>query len=233
MFELCDALSRANLGLTETCRPLSNQRILVRSNDLTAVAHQSKRGIGMKLRTILTVALVLAAALPFAQGKDKKKKTMPAVFATARYVYVQAEDGDAFKPGLLDADRQAIVDLQNALRDWHRYSLTMNSSEADLIFIVRKGRIASGQIGATVGTGSGPGTAGQSSPFPGQRQAAGGIGLGGEVGPPDDYLEVRMRNPESEISAPIWERSQQDGLDAPKVPLLRMLRDAVEKDYPQ
>jgi hypothetical protein len=188
----------------------------------------------MRFRSILIVALVLAAALPFAQAKDKKKKTMPAVFSTARYVYVQAEDGDAFKPGLLEVDRQAIVDAQNALRDWHRYVLVYNTSEADLIFIVRKGRLVSTQVSGTVGTPGGPGPSGQSNPFPGQpRQNAPGYGAGGEVGPPDDYLEVKIQNPQGESSTPIWQRSQPNGLDAPQVPLIRMLRDAVEKDYPQ
>jgi hypothetical protein len=42
-----------------------------------------------------------------------------------------------------------------------------------------------------------------------------------------------MQNPQGESAAPVWERSQPEGLDAPRVPLLRILRDAVEKDYPQ
>jgi hypothetical protein len=187
----------------------------------------------MRFRTVLFAALVLATALPFAHAKDKKnKKTVPAVFSTARFVYVQAEDGDLYKPGLIDADRQAIVDVQDALRAWHRYTLTINPSEADLVFIVRKGRIASGRIGGTVG--GGPGTAGQSSPFPGgQQRGSTGIGVGGEVGPPDDYLEVKMQGPDGATGATVWQRSQTDGLDAPQVPLMRNLRDAVEKDYPQ
>jgi hypothetical protein len=40
----------------------------------------------MRFRSILIVAVVLLMALPFALGKDKKnKKTVPAVFSTARY----------------------------------------------------------------------------------------------------------------------------------------------------
>lgn len=188
----------------------------------------------MKLRTLLVAALVLATALPFAHAKDKKKKTVPAMFANARYVYVQAEDGDALKPGLLDVDRQAIVDVQNALRDWHRYTLVYNSSEADLVFIVRKGRLVTAQVRGTVGTPNRPGPVGQSSPFPGQPgQNAPGYGAGGEVGPPDDYLEVKTQDAQGESSMRIWQRSQPEGLDAPQVPLIRALRDAVEKDYPR
>jgi hypothetical protein len=57
--------------------------------------------------------------------------------------------------------------------------------------------------------------------------------VGGEAGPPDDLLEVRMRNTEGVPSAPVWLRSQPDGLSAPGVPLVAHLKTAVEKDYPQ
>ncbi len=56
---------------------------------------------------------------------------------------------------------------------------------------------------------------------------------GGEVGPPDDLLEVRMLNQDGAQSAPVWQRSEPDGLNAPQVLLLGQLRDAVDKDYPQ
>jgi len=178
------------------------------------------------------VAVLLVPAVVFAGDKGKKKKSVPAVFGTAKYVYVQAEDGDEYKPGLLPEDRQAIADVEAALRKWNRYTITMKPEDAELIFYVRKGRVASGKVGGTVGT---PGGRGQ-GPFPGQPRN-GGLGaggtLGGEAGPPDDLLEVRMRNTDGEPSAPIWLRSQPDGLNAPGVPLLASLKTAVEKDYPQ
>lgn len=192
----------------------------------------------MKFRAFAVPLVALALIPALANGKDKKKTT-PAVFNTARYVYVQAEDGDAYDPNILRADREAIANVQDALRKWNRYTLTVDASNAELISYVRKGRVASGRLGGTVGTPGGPGpagtpgTAGESSPFPGQRRSPGvGTMAEGEAGPPDDFLEVRMQTGGA-ISNPIWERSQQDGLDAPKVPLIRQLRDAVEKDYPQ
>ena len=179
------------------------------------------------------VAALLVPAVVFAGDKGKKKKTVPAVFGTAKYVYVQAEDGDVYKPGLLEEDRQAVFNVEDAIRKWKRYTITVSRDEAELIFYVRKGRAGSATVGGTVGTAGGR----SRGPGPGQPRTGGlggpGVMVGGEAGPPDDLLEVRMRNTESELSAPIWFRSQPDGLNSPDVPLLANLKAAVEKDYPQ
>jgi hypothetical protein len=182
----------------------------------------------MRIREIavVLVCVALVPALVQAQHKKKDKKSVPAVLGTARYVYVQAEEGDLYQPGLLNEDRQAIADVEDAIQDWKRYAITANAKEAELVFIVRKGRLASGRLGGTVGT---------ASPYPGQPRTTPTVGgsAEAETGPPDDLLEVKMRNPDGSLSGPIWMRSQPEGLNAPRVPLLRMLRDAVEKDYPQ
>ncbi|UWZ86194.1 hypothetical protein [Occallatibacter riparius] len=171
----------------------------------------------------LVMVLVLMPVLAFAQTK-KKKKSVPAVFSNAHYVYVQAEDGDAYTPGLLNEDRAAIENVQGAIREWNRYALTMSVNEAELVFVVRKGRVASGRVGGSVGVGA---------PYPGQPPTTRTAGMGeAEVGPPDDLLEVKMRNADGSLSAPIWIRTQSEGLDRPRVPLFQMLRDAVERDYP-
>jgi len=183
----------------------------------------------MRLRTVLAVALVLLPVIGFAQKKSKKE-VVPAVLGVSRYVYVQSEDGDIYKPGLLREDRQAITDVENALRDWGRYALTPSLDGAELVFFVRKGRLADAKLGGTVGTSGAPGA----GPYPGNpRQTGPGVTAGGDVGPPDDLLEIRMRNHDGNLSGPIWERSLMDGLNAPRVPLVRALRDAVERDYPQ
>lgn len=185
------------------------------------------------MKTLLRVGIVAALLLPavvFAGDKKKNKKTVPAVFGTARYVYVQAEDGDVFKPGLLEEDRQAIFDVEHALRNWNRYILTIRPAEAELIFYVRKGRLGTATLGAGVGAPAGPGRVpGQTGPG----MAGPGVMVGGEVGPPDDLLEVRMRGQDGVLSSPIWFRTQTDGLNGPDVPLLSQLKAAVEKDYPQ
>jgi hypothetical protein len=182
----------------------------------------------MRLRTYLLVALVLLPVLGFAQTKKKKPST-PAVFGNAKYVYVQAEDGDMYNPHLLPEDRDAISDVMNALHAWGRYTVMPSEDGAELVFIVRKGRLGSATVGGTVGNTSTPP---YGSPRPPPNQAP-GVMVGGEAGPPDDFLEVRMKQPGGDLSGPIWRHTMTDGLNGPKVLLLQALRQAVERDYPQ
>jgi hypothetical protein len=188
----------------------------------------------MKLVTSVSLLLVLSTSFSFA--KDKKKNVLPAVFNSATYVYVQAEDGDILNPNLFPEDRQAISDVENGLRDWNRYVLTINRNEADLVFIVRKGREVAANVRGMVGAGTQPyprnNPAGPNS-NPGQQGTTYGYGVGAEAGMPDDTLRVFTLMPNGKLSeSPIWWREMKDGLDAPDIPLLRQLREAVDRDYP-
>ena len=186
------------------------------------------------MKSIRLLALVLLPALAFAQSQGKKKHSVPAVFNSARYVYVESMDGDIFTPGLLPADRHAIIDVQNALREWGRYILTPDRGDAELIFVVRTGRQAEGKIGGTVsGPNSGPrGNPGQGNPGQQPNPAGTGVMFGGEVGPADDLLKVVMANSEGR-GTQVWLRSEDGGLASPDVPLLRQLKAAVDHDYPR
>ena len=93
----------------------------------------------MKCRKTVGVLLVLFMPLVAAHSKGKKRSEISALFANARYVYVQAEDGDITKPGLYPEDRDAISNVQQALREWNRYAITTERDSADLVFIVRQG----------------------------------------------------------------------------------------------
>lgn len=146
-------------------------------------------------------------------------------------------DGDAFNPRLLPEDRQAISDVEDALRDWNRYVLTATRREAELVFIIRKGRAVSARIGGSISRGTGPinQPQGRSNSDPSAAGPTGpgrGVEVGAEAGPPDDMLEVRMLNPDGTLGTMLWERSLHDGLDEPEVPLLAQLKKAVEHDYP-
>lgn len=184
------------------------------------------------MSSALRVVLVLLLVPALLSAQTKKKHIVPAAFSNARYAWVESIEGDIYKPGVVPEDRQAISDVEDALRDWNRYALTANRSEADLVFIIRKGRLASGKVG--VGLGNPP-----LAPGPGQRSPVGtagsgaGVDVDGEVGPPDDLLQVRALNSDGTLGVVLWERSLSDGLDAPQVALLTQLRKAVEKDYPQ
>lgn len=180
---------------------------------------------------IAVLLLVLLSALAPAQHKTKKPN-LPAVFDHAQYVYVEAIDGQEFDPGLYPEDRQAIADVQDALRRWNRYALTMRREDANIVIVVRKGRAVVAKAGVIVGSSSGP----QGSPLPGQRRGQGGAGVGvdggGEVGTPDDLFEVCQLNTDGTLSTPLWMRTFPDGLDGPRVMLFEQFKDAVEKAYP-
>jgi hypothetical protein len=206
----------------------------------------------MKPLKMMAVFLLLLPALVQAQKKPKKP-VVPAVFAQARYAYVEATDGNEFDPRLFPEDREAIANVENAIRAWGRYDLTMRREEADLVFVVRKGRLATaeGTVGANrlpdanAGPGANTGPGGSTGPigstgsgrqagqYPGQQNDPGTeLGARGEVGPPDDLFEVRQRNPDGSMSGPLWMRSLEDGLSGARPMLFVQFKDAVDKAYP-
>lgn len=201
-------------------------------------------GCPMKLLKSITLLLVLAPALATVQAKTKKPYQLPAVFNQARYVYVEAVDGQEFDPRLIPEDRQAIADVYKALYDWKRYVVVTRRDEADLIFVVRKGRLAQADVGVLVGSGpqigagSGPqvgtgsGPQGGAGRPPANSGPSHGVGVGGEAGPPDDLLEVYMTNPNEAHGTLVWQHTLADGLDRPDLPLFKQLKDEVEHDYP-
>jgi len=191
----------------------------------------------MKRCNAIALLLILIPSLALAQQKAKKHNDVPAVFQYAHFVYVEAVDGDLMKPGLYPADRQAIVDVQDNLREWNRYALANRREDAELVLVVRKGRLASAQVHAGVSVGTRQPTGGNptSSPTPGQGGTGGdgvGVGAEGEVGPENDMLRVYLVSSDGELTGPIWTREIQDGLDPPTVLLIQQLRTAVERAYP-
>jgi len=180
-------------------------------------------------RSFPLVSLVLLVCVSV-QAKPKKPVVPPAIFGQAKFVYVETPDGDAFTPGLLPEDRQAIFDVEKAIRNWNRYELTPRRDQAELIFVVRTGRVATAGAHAGLSTGS-------HSPNgrvdPGNTTTQGNsIGGGAEVGPPDDLLFVYIRNSDGKLGTPIWNRSEPDGLRSHSVPLLEEVRTEVDAAYP-
>ncbi len=186
------------------------------------------------MRAYRAIALLMLAVptFIFAQ-KSKKHSDVSAVFMNARYVYVEAEAGDITRPGLYPEDRQAIADAQEGIQDWDRYHLVTRREEADLVFIVRKGRMVGEQNRVGISGGpprqQGPTTQNRQ---PGQGQGDDGFGVGAEAGPSDDMLRVFTTNSDGKLIGPVWNRELKDGLDGPTVLLLQQLRAAVEKAYP-
>jgi hypothetical protein len=182
------------------------------------------------MKRIALIALLAAFIVAAAQAKPKKQTIPSALFQQARYVYVETPDGDAFTPGLLPEDRQAIFDVQKALQAWNRYVLADRRSQAELIFVVRTGRVITGDghVGFSTSNRSpngsiSPGNSGQ----PGN-SAGGGV----EVGPPADLLWVYTRHEDGSAGIPIWQKTEDGGLRSPNVPLLVELKDEVDAAYP-
>jgi hypothetical protein len=183
----------------------------------------------------IALLLILIPALGLAQKKTKKQKDdVPAIFQYAHYIYVEAPEGEAVRPGLYSPDRQAISDVEDALLDWNRYALANRRKEADVVLVVRKGRLANAPAspGVSLPAHLPPGSAPNSGRSPGQPGDTSGVTSEAEVGPEDDMLRVYMVNTDGKLQGPLWSRDAKDGLDAPDVALLQMLRAAVERAYP-
>jgi hypothetical protein len=195
----------------------------------------------MRLGRTTALCLVLLAANALAKTR---KSDVPAAFNQATYVFVESDDGDLARPGLYPADRQAIMDVEAALRDWKRYSIAANRSQAELIFVVRKGRLADTQLHGGIASASqvspgrtstpspGQGSGQSSNRVPGQMGDGEDAGARADIGSADDMLEVFQLTPDGKLIGPIWNRTQTDGLEAPQLALFRQLKGAVEKAYP-
>lgn len=202
----------------------------------TTIQTTVNRGVGMKVIRLTAPVVVWLLVLGLAQSKPKKPE-VSAVFQNARYVYVESIDGDALRPDLFPEDRQAIYDVENSVRDWKRYALTIRRSEADLVFVVRKGRVAAVQprVGISGGSRTQPGQSPNQNPdsnFPNQGGSATEVGVRSEVGPEQDILRVFTLTPDGKLSGPVWSRELDGGLDAPSVMLMKQLKAAVEQAYP-
>ncbi len=192
------------------------------------------------MKPLRAAALLLAfSATTFLQAKDKKP-SVPAIFGQAKYVYVEAVDGQEFDPNLYPEDRMAIADVRDALQKWQRYTLTTERDQAELVIVVRRGRAAAAEVGVRPPV-AGRGQVGAGQVGGDQTTAGGpirapmggpGIEVGGEAGPPDDLFEVCLVNSGGGKGSPLWERTMADGLSGPRVMLFEQFREAVDKAYP-
>jgi len=83
------------------------------------------------------VGLLLLFAVSALATSQSNILLFPKTLTNARYVYVAAFDGDQFNPNLLPEDRAAIVNAQDALRQWGRYVIVYRAQDADMILLVQ------------------------------------------------------------------------------------------------
>ena len=191
----------------------------------------------MKLLKILILVVLLFPTLVLAQKKEKKAD-VPIAFDQARYVFVQAVDGEEFQAGLGTPDRLAIADVRDALQKWGRYTVTPDRDKADLIFVVHKGRVVDARTGAAIGDdqdsmGVPPGAQAPTRQRPGGVSPNFGGETGGQTGTEDDLLKVCQLNANGKLGKPLWMRTFQGGLNSPRLVLLVQLRDEVDRTYPR
>lgn len=162
-------------------------------------------------------SLCLLVALLFVSSLSAKDKAVfPKRIVTAKYVLVTTYFSDNLAdPSIPPADRQAVIEVQDAIRDWGRYILVYDRKAAELIFLVRKGRTAETQNGIRIHAGSN-----QPTPSIGPETQI-------EGGDPQDMLAV-FDAARGTDTAPIWRDRMTDGLSSPKLELMRELRTKVE-----
>ena len=146
----------------------------------------------------------------------KEKPILPKLVVNARYVLVTTNLGD--DPGnarIMPEDRQAVADVQDAIQKWHRYVLVYDRKKADLIFLVRKGRVAEARGGVEIHAGS-------DKRIPGAAPVVYADG-----GDPQDMLAVY--DAAEGIDGPaLWRGRERDGLTLPDMRLVTELRSRVE-----
>ena len=202
-----------------------------------------KRIVAVLLLTCATLGASITIGVPAhgvrAQSQPKvQKPDLPKIFDTARYVYVEAYNGDLSNRGLMSDDRKAIYNVEKQIRDWDRYRTTTGRETADLVFVVHKGRGTMSSLPVPVG---GPPRPGSKSPFPrdpsdpsdpsAPSNSSGG-GIGAESGSSEDQLSVYMVSGSGSLTGPIWQQSVKDGLSMPRLPLFQQLKKDVEEAYP-
>jgi hypothetical protein len=191
----------------------------------------------MKPRSIALIALA-SVCCTVALAKNKKLQ-VPEVFQTAHSVYVECPDGELTKPGLNQADREAILQVQQAFREWNRYTLAPSRDKADLVIVVRKGHAVGDQD--HIGLGPHPVMPQPPPPLPGQDSVMrahptdqnASVGTGGDDIAMQDLLRVYTLNEKGKLKGPVWSREMDGGLSGPTVRLVMELKAAVEITYPR
>ncbi len=185
---------------------------------------------------------VLLLAIP-SSSRDKKKPSLPAAILRAQFFAVVV-DPDAGIPVMSPGENEtARSDVEAALQKWGRLKTTLNTANADLILVVRKG---GKPIKPTIGgTGNGPpvvwnpgstgdvtiGVGRTSPPYstPADPRANPRPATRTEVGIPDDVFSVYPARVDVRDAGPLWRYIAHDGLQHPTVPAVQKFRKAIEE----
>jgi hypothetical protein len=187
----------------------------------------------MKRKLALLSLLIAAIGLTSAPAKSKKHASLPEEFESAHTVFVESRDGDITDLKLDPEDRTAILDMQDAIQDWGRYTLSRSRHDADLIVVVHKGRVWRDQSNTT--SSASPHLSTSHTPIQDPADASQGASNNGS---PDglrrenDELRIYTIQPDGKLKGPIWSDDQERGLNTPNILLFQRLKLNVEKAYP-
>jgi hypothetical protein len=186
----------------------------------------------MRRKLPLFLLLVTVAASGSAFAKSKKPSVSEA-FQTAHTIFVESRDGDITDLRLEPDDRKAILDMQDGIHDWGRYTLSRSRIDADLILVVHKGRLL--RDPSSAGNLGSPRVSPSHVPIHDPADASQGTN---DNGSPDgltrekDELRVYTIQPNGKLKGPIWSDEVDRGLNSPNILLLQRLKIYVEKAYP-
>jgi hypothetical protein len=188
--------------------------------------------------------LLLLLLVPLADGKNKKKQTLPDYVLNAQTILVVIHP-DAGEP-LTDprANRTAQEDVERAMMKWGRFKLVMDAETADLVVAVRKGHAS----GPTVRNSPVDDRPIIYQPSGGDVRAAGQHGrpdltdpsLGGatdrgphlsnEIGSAQDAFEIYRGGVRYPLdSAPVWRYMAKDALSGPQVNAIEQFKKAIDE----
>jgi len=185
--------------------------------------HQSNRATLNPAHTEVPMArrMCLFALLFFASLLNAKDKAiLPKFVANSKFVLVTTYFGDEpTNPQMMPDDRKAQADVEDALRKWGRYIVVYKRNEADLIILVRKGRVVEALGGIHVHHGS------EASRIPGTNVGATANADANTT--TEDMLTLYEANTGIDAT-PLWRGIEAQGLNPPEMRLVQELRSKVE-----
>ncbi|HUS18847.1 MAG TPA: hypothetical protein VMZ25_04310 [Terriglobales bacterium] len=197
------------------------------------------------LRILTPLALLLLTLTASAQHQPDPKpqaKIVPETLVRSKYVYVGIlrADGridDRINPATAPEDRQVRDAVETAFRGWKRYIVTLLPDHADLIVLVRKGRLGSVTLSGTpvqLSGGGGRADTRPRSPDDVRRstdedlRANRGVTVGAEAGPLVDIMEVHTGPNAGGSDLRLWQRARQEGFTGTPPRLFQQFKDEVE-----
>lgn len=188
----------------------------------------------MERKSVILLMLLVVAG--FASAKPKHHG-LPEVFETAKTVHVETLDERDITDISVDRQtRNAILDVQDAIQDWGRYSLSRSRHEADLILVIYKGRFRSNPNETpTLTSPRSSNSPASRSPIQDPADASEGSNRSSSTDGLDvekDELKVYTLGPNGKLKDLLWHNESARGLDAPNLMLLKQLEREIDRTYP-